>query len=161
MRLTRAGVQLQYRLFCPAERTEKAKAMAGNRFEVKHPDDVQEADAMPLSILELITEEHAHAGFRPCFFEILFLPTHLTQSMKPLRGNGHQRHLGSGQPVQDVRGRKEQQHRPVQRRLDGVRIDHRPLDQGRGHATGLSVLTGTGGKHACAPPVLIRRGESA
>jgi len=55
---------------------EKAKATAGNRFEMKHFDDVQEAGAMPLSIVQWIAEGHARAGFRACTFELRFTPTH-------------------------------------------------------------------------------------
>ncbi|WP_235525695.1 DUF885 domain-containing protein [Sphingomonas sp. Leaf34] len=43
------------RLRAPA----KAKAIAGERFDVKHFHDVLEAGAMPLTMLERIAEEHA------------------------------------------------------------------------------------------------------
>ena len=40
---------------------EKAKAIAGDRFDLKHFHDVLEAGAMPLSMLERIVEERARA----------------------------------------------------------------------------------------------------
>lgn len=40
---------------------EKAKAIAGSRFDLKHFHDVLEAGAMPLSMLERIVEERARA----------------------------------------------------------------------------------------------------
>jgi len=41
---------------------EKAKAIAGGRFDLKHFHDVLEAGAMPLSMLERIVEERARAA---------------------------------------------------------------------------------------------------
>lgn len=41
---------------------EKAKAIAGDRFDLKHFHDVLEAGAMPLSMLERIVEERARAA---------------------------------------------------------------------------------------------------
>ena len=40
---------------------EKARAIAGSRFDLKHFHDVLEAGAMPLSMLERIVEERARA----------------------------------------------------------------------------------------------------
>ncbi|MCP8890113.1 DUF885 domain-containing protein [Sphingomonas faeni] len=40
-------------------RVRKAKAIAGDRFDVRHFRDGLEAGAMPLSMLERIAEEHA------------------------------------------------------------------------------------------------------